>query len=431
MEKKTDVLVIGSGLAGLSFALKVAPHASVTILTKRERVQSNTRWAQGGIAAAWLDDDSWQAHVEDTLIAGAGLCRREVVEHTAREARVRVEELISLGVNFDRLDHDPDQYSLHKEGGHSARRILHSKDLTGSEIMRALLAQVDQHPDIELLEHWMALDLITAGWTARRDGRLPPIPDRVQGCYALNTRTKEVHAFSAKVVALCAGGAGKVYLYTSNPDVATGDGIAMAYRAGAEVANMEFVQFHPTCLYHPDARNFLISEALRGEGGRLRLKSGERFMARYDDRMELAPRDIVARSIDAELKRTGNECVYLDMSHLAPATVKRKFPNIYARCKQYGIDISTDPIPVVPAAHYMCGGVKTDLKGESAIQNLFAIGETACTGLHGANRLASNSLLEACVFAHHAAEEVIARLPELSEPQPLPSWDPGHASESD
>lgn len=431
MQQKTDVLVVGSGLAGLLFALKVAPHARVTILTKRERIQSNTRWAQGGIAAAWLEDDSWQNHVQDTLVAGAGLCRREIVEMTAQDARARVEELISLGVSFDRRDDHPDQYSLHKEGGHSTRRILHSKDLTGAEIMRALLAQIDAHPDIELLEHWMGIDLITEAWSARRSNGLPPIPDRVLGCYALHTTSGEVRTFSARAVALCAGGAGKVYLYTSNPDVATGDGIAMAWRAGAAVANMEFVQFHPTCLYHPDARNFLISEALRGEGGTLRLKNGERFMARYDERMELAPRDIVARSIDAELKRTGNDCVYLDMSHLSAEKIKSKFPNIHANCLRFGIDITRDPIPVVPAAHYMCGGVQTDANGESSIQNLFAIGETACTGLHGANRLASNSLLEACVFAHRAAAELTARLDDLPEAVDLPAWDAGSAAEPD
>ncbi len=429
---KTDVLVIGSGLAGLLFALKVAPHARVTILTKGQRIQSNTRWAQGGIAAAWLEDDSWQAHVSDTLIAGAGLCRRDVVEFTASNARRAVEELISRGVNFDRWEEDPSQYSLHREGGHSARRILHSKDLTGGEIMRALLEQIDAHPDIVLREHAIAVDLITAGSVARLSGELPPIPDRVLGCYALHTDTNQVETYSARAVALCSGGAGKVYLYTSNPDVATGDGIAMAWRAGAQIANMEFVQFHPTCLYHPDARNFLISEALRGEGGRLRLKDGERFMARYDaERMELAPRDIVARSIDAELKRTGSECVYLDMTHLPSETIRHKFPNIYTRCLEFGIDITTSMIPVVPAAHYFCGGVRTDLKAESSIENLFAIGETSCTGLHGANRLASNSLLEAAVFAHRAAEEVVSRLADLPAPGELPPWDEGHAAEPD
>ena len=431
MEKQTDVLVIGSGLAGLLFALKVAPHASVTILTKRQRIQGSTRWAQGGIAAAWLDEDSWQDHVQDTLVAGGNLCRREVVEHALKEAHVRVQELIDRGVIFDRLESDPSRYSLHKEGGHSQRRILHSKDLTGAEIMRALLEQVDQHANIQIVEHCMAVDLITEGSIARRKNELPPVPDRVVGCYALHTQSGEVSTFSAKIVALCAGGAGKVYLYTSNPDVATGDGMAMAWRAGAQIANMEFVQFHPTCLYHPDARNFLISEALRGEGGRLRLRNGERFMKRYDERLELAPRDIVARSIDSELKRTGEECVYLDMSHLEPEVIKRKFPNIYKNCLNFGIDISTDLIPVVPAAHYFCGGVRTDLNAESSIENLFAIGETSCTGLHGANRLASNSLLEAAVFAHHGAQTVIERLPTIAWADSVPSWDPGTASEPD
>ena len=431
MKHNTDFLVIGSGLAGLLFALKVAPYGSVTIVTKRDREEGSTRHAQGGIAAAWHDEDTWQAHVHDTLIAGAGLCRRETVDLTAREARDRVEELIELGVAFDRRDTHPDEYDLHREGGHSARRILHAKDLTGAEIMRALLAQVDEHPDIVVQEHWMAVDLVTEGWLARRRGELPPTPDRVVGAYVLNTASGQVETVSARVVALCAGGAGKVYLYTSNPDTASGDGVAMAYRAGASVANLEFVQFHPTCLYHPEARNFLISEALRGEGGRLRLASGERFMGRYDPRLELAPRDIVARAIDSELKRTGAECVFLDMTHLPREEIEHKFPNIHARCLDLGIDMATSPIPVVPAAHYFCGGVRADLVGETDLRNLFAIGESACTGLHGANRLASNSLLEACVFAHHAARVAAARVREDPAPVDLPDWDPGRAQEPD
>ncbi len=431
MDLRCDFLVIGSGLAGLLFALKVAPHGRVLVLSKRDAEEGSTRYAQGGIAAAWDDKDSWEAHVEDTLIAGAGLCRREVVERTAREARERVEELISLGVSFDRRDRRPEEYDLHREGGHSARRILHTKDMTGAEIMRALLEAVRASPNIELREHCMAIDLITEGWLARRKQKLPPQPDRVLGAYVLDTRASQVWTVSAPVVALCTGGAGKVYLYTSNPDTATGDGIAMAWRAGARVANMEFVQFHPTCLYHPDARNFLISEALRGEGGVLRSRKGEAFMARYDPRKELAPRDIVARAIDAELKRTGEDCAYLDMTHLSRAEIEHKFPNIDARCRELGIDMAVRPIPVVPAAHYLCGGVQTDMNGESSVLGLLAIGEAACTGLHGANRLASNSLLEAASYAHHGAALAIARRAELDHAPDLPPWDPGSAAEPD
>ena len=431
METRCDFLVIGSGLAGLLYALNVSRHGSVLLLSKREAEEGSTRYAQGGIAAAWDDKDTVEAHVEDTLVAGAGLCRRDVVEHTLRHARERVEELIQLGVSFDRRDERPAEYDLHREGGHSTRRILHAKDMTGAEIMRALLEQVRSNPNIQLSEHWMAIDLITEGWLARRAGKLPPHPDRVLGCYALDTNTGVVHTLSARVVALCTGGVGKVYLYTSNPDTATGDGIAMAWRAGARVANLEFVQFHPTCLYHPDARNFLISEALRGEGGILRGRNGEAFMARYDPRLELAPRDIVARAIDAELKRTGADCAWLDMTHLSRAEIEHKFPNIHQRCLELGIDMAVKPIPVVPAAHYLCGGVVTGLNAETDIAGLFAIGETACTGLHGANRLASNSLLEAAVFAHHGAVAAVARLAELPAPPELPDWDTGGAAAPD
>ena len=427
----TDVLIIGSGIAGLRLALSLAPKHHVTILTKRKLLNSNTRWAQGGIAAAWEDDDSWNAHVEDTLIAGAGMCRREVVEFVAKQAKQRVEELISLGVEFDRNHDDPSSYSLHREGGHSARRILHSKDLTGGEIMRALIEQVQATANIDIYEDWMAVDVITTAWLARRKSSLPSYPNRALGAYALNCETGEIRVFPAKTVVLGTGGAGKVYLYTSNPDIASGDGIAMGWRAGAAVANMEFVQFHPTCLYHPKARNFLISEALRGDGGLLRLRDGERFMLRYDERAELAPRDIVARSIDAELKRRGDPCVFLDMLHLNKEELMFRFPNIYQGCMELGIDISKEWIPVVPAAHYFCGGVLTDLNGESTVRNLFAIGETACTGLHGANRLASNSLLEAAVFAVSASHAIRARLPDIPEPYDLPEWDSQQASDPD
>jgi len=428
MQIQADILVVGSGIAGLVLALEVASEGRVIVLTKRTAEVTNTGMAQGGIAAAWLEQDSWQAHVEDTLTAGAGLCRRDVVEFVAKTARPRVEDLIRYGCNFDQ---DGGTYDLHREGGHSERRILHAKDCTGTEIMRALLEAVRAHPNIELREHRMAVDLITEGWMARSRGELPPVPDRVAGLYALDTQTGEVETYAARVVALCTGGAGKVYLYTSNPDVASGDGIAIAYRAGARVANMEFVQFHPTCLFHPEARNFLISEALRGEGGILRNGEGEAFMANYDPRKELAPRDIVARAIDAELKRRGEDCAFLDMRHMDRAALKSHFPTIYGRCMELGIDIATTPIPVVPAAHYICGGVVTDMAGETDLGSLFAVGEVACTGLHGANRLASNSLLEGAVFAHAAAARMREQLKDAPLVSDLPTWDAGTASEPD
>ena len=428
MIARSDTLVIGSGIAGLLFALKMAKQGSVLLLTKAAKRKSNTRWAQGGVAAAWLDDDSWQAHVDDTMVAGAGLCRRPVVEHVARSARAAVEGLIDYGCAFDRRE---DGYDLHREGGHSARRILHSKDNTGAEIIRALLAAVDANPAITVLENRMVVDLITEGSLARRSGGLPPTPDRVVGLYALNTETEQVETYGAKVVGLCTGGAGKVYLYTSNPDIASGDGVAIAWRAGARVANMEFVQFHPTGLYHPDARNFLISEALRGEGGILRNGSGEAFMARYDERRELAPRDVVARAIDAEIKRRGEDCAWLDMSHMDRASIEHHFPTIDAKCLSLGIDMARTPIPVVPAAHYFCGGVMTDLNAETDITNLFAIGEVASTGLHGANRLASNSLLEGAVFAQSAVEVAKERLGAATHVDDLPPWDAGTAGEPD
>jgi L-aspartate oxidase len=428
MQIQTDILVVGSGISGLIFALEMADHGQVVVLTKRKAEVTNTGLAQGGIAAAWLEDDSWQTHVEDTLVAGAGLCRRDVVEFVARDAKQRIEYLIGLGCQFDKEGGD---FDLHKEGGHSKRRILHAKDSTGAEIMRTLLLAVAAHPNIEVSEHRMAVDLITEGWVARSRGDLPPTPDKVLGLYALNTESGDVETYAARVVALCTGGAGKVYLYTSNPDVASGDGVAIAYRAGARVANMEFVQFHPTCLFHPEARNFLISEAMRGEGGILRNGSGEAFMARYDPRKELAPRDIVARAIDAELKRRGEDSAFLDMRHMDRDALQSHFPNIYGRCKELGIDIATDPIPVVPAAHYICGGVVTDKAGQTDLQNLYAIGEVACTGLHGANRLASNSLLEGAVFAHAAARQAQEQLRESEICTDLPTWDAGTASEPD
>ncbi len=425
------MLIIGSGLAGVRLALAVAGHGTVRIITKAARDEGNSRYAQGGIAAAWRESDSWERHVDDTMVAGAGLCRREVVERTAREARDRVGELIELGVEFDRWHAQPELYDLHKEGGHSKRRILHAKDLTGAEIMRALLSRVDEQPNIEILEEHIVVDLITEGWLARKRGELPPHPDRVWGAYVLDQVTDRVRAFTARVVAVCTGGSGQVYLYSSNSSVATGDGVAMCYRAGARIANMEFVQFHPTTLYQPETKPFLISEALRGEGGRLRLAGGEPFMERYDDRLELAPRDIVARAIDSELKRSGAPCVYLDMSHLDRAAVEHHFPNIDRRCLEAGIDMAVDPIPVVPAAHYQCGGVRVDANSESDVHNLFVVGEASCTGLHGANRLASNSLLEAVVFAHAAGQTIIERLADDTPIPAVPAWDPGKAVEPD
>jgi len=426
-----DFLVLGAGVAGLMFALEAAAHGRVLVVSKTDRDESNTRYAQGGIAAVWSPEDNIDAHVADTLVAGAGLCRRDAVEQTVREAPDAVRAIIDLGVRFSRREGNPDEYDLHREGGHSKRRILHADDLTGAEIVRALIAAAEAEPNITILEHHHAVDLVTQNSLARRTGAVPEETDRVIGAYLLDAESGNVNVVASRVVALCTGGAGKVYLYTSNPDIASGDGVAMAWRAGARIANMEFVQFHPTCLYHPHAKGFLISEALRGEGGKLVLHTGERFMTRYDPRGELAPRDIVARAIDAELKRRGDECVYLDMTHIDRASLQHKFPNIYARCAELGIDIATQPIPVVPAAHYFCGGVQTDLAAESSIGNLFAIGECACTGLHGANRLASNSLLEALVFARHAVRTAVARLPDIPATVDIPPWDPGRAVDSD
>lgn len=426
-----DFLVLGAGVAGLMFALQAARHGRVLVVSKTAKEESNTRYAQGGIAAVWSPEDKLEEHVEDTLVAGAGLCRRDAVEQTVREAPEAVRHLIELGVQFSRQENNPDEYDLHREGGHSRRRILHADDLTGAEIVRALIAAAEASPNIEILEHHHGVDLVTHNSLARHRGEVSDEPDRVLGAYLLDATTGEVRTVAAKVVALCTGGAGKVYLYTSNPDIASGDGVAMAWRAGARIANMEFVQFHPTILFHPHAKGFLISEALRGEGGRLVLKTGERFMPRYDPREELAPRDVVTRAIDAELKRRGDDCVFLDMTHLDRATLRHKFPNIYARCAELGIDMATTPIPVVPAAHFFCGGVQTDLSGESNIVNLFAIGEVACTGLHGANRLASNSLLEALVFARHAVDVAAGRLADLPLVDDIPPWDPGRAVDSD
>src|SRR5881275_2307293 len=397
MRHQFDYLVLGSGIAGLSFALQAARHGSVALLAKRGRSESNTAYAQGGIAAVFGPQDSFEQHIQDTLTAGGGLCREEAVRVTVTEGPARVRQLIDLGAEFTR-DASEFGYHLTREGGHSQRRVVHAADLTGMEVERTLL-QAAADAGVQFFEDHHAIDFILAS-------RLGAPAERVLGAYALDNRSGQVHSFVAKTVLLATGGAGKVYLYTTNPDVATGDGLAMAHRAGAAVANLEFIQFHPTCLYHPEAKNFLISEAVRGEGGILKLPNGERFMQRHDPRGELAPRDVVARAIDFEIKKHGIDCVYLDITHKGAAFIREHFPTIYARCLEFGIDMTRQPIPVVPAAHYTCGGVLTDLAGRTRVAGLYALGETACTGLHGANRLASNSLLECLVFSEAAAARV-------------------------
>jgi L-aspartate oxidase len=424
-QKNFDFLIIGSGMAGLTFALKTARLGTVAIITKKQRAESNTNYAQGGIAAVMADDDSFDLHVNDTLNAGAGLCKEDAVRTIVGEGPALVRELIERGVRFTAGEKPDQQFDLGREGGHSKRRILHAGDITGHEIERALLHAVASEPKISVFEDVLAVDLITSR-KLKLDGE-----KRCFGCYALNEKTKEVEVFAATTTLLATGGCGKVYLYTSNPDIASGDGVAMAYRAGASIANMEFIQFHPTCLYHPRAKSFLISEAVRGEGALLRGANGERFMDRYDAQAELAPRDIVARAIDAEMKKTGADCVWLDISHRDGEFIKERFPNIYARCLEFGFDMTREAIPVVPAAHYQCGGVVTNVDGETGIAGLFAAGEVGCTGLHGANRLASNSLLEALVVAHRAAEKVQTQFSANKAPVDLPAWQSGKAENLD
>jgi L-aspartate oxidase len=393
---ESDFLVIGSGIAGLSFALKASRLGSVNVITKKKEVDTATNLAQGGIAAVLHGDDCFENHVQDTLKAGDGLCDENVVRMVVENGPARIRELIDLGVKF--VKEKDGRLSLGREGGHSKRRVAHAYDLTGKEIERALVESVAQNKDISLYENNMCIDLLTED---KNDLNSAAYQKRCVGCTVLDEKGS-VQIFLAKIVVLCTGGAGKVYLYTSNPDIATGDGVAIAYRAGAEVGNMEFVQFHPTCLYHHQAKNFLISEAVRGEGAVLVNERNQRFLEKYEpDQMELATRDKVARAIDTEMKRTGADCVYLDIRHKKREFLENRFPTIFEKCLSLGIDISQQPIPVVPAAHYLCGGVKTDIHGRTNIENLFALGETSCTGLHGGNRLASNSLLEAVVYAEN------------------------------
>lgn len=422
--KQFDVLIIGSGAAGLSLALRLPESISIAVIAKRQLSEGNTYYAQGGISAVLDVEDSIDSHVEDTLDAGAGLCDAQTVRLVVEKGPENIQWLLDEGVDFTRDTPAGSGYHLTREGGHSHRRVIHAADATGQEVESRLESQVKARRNISLFEEHNAIDLIM--------GAKQGIPENpCLGAYILNKKTNRVETFTARFTVLATGGASKVYLYTSNPDVSTGDGIAMAWRAGCRVANMEFIQFHPTCLYHPHAKSFLITEALRGEGGKLLLPDGTRFMPRFDKRAELAPRDIVARAIDHEMKRIGADCLYLDISHKPGEFIREHFPNIYAKCLEFGIDITTDPIPVVPAAHYTCGGVITDLKARTDVPNLFAIGETSYTGLHGANRMASNSLLECLVYAQQAALDIEQRLPSAAALPEVMPWDESRVTDSD
>lgn len=429
--KQFDVVVIGSGAAGLTLSLALAEQASVAIISKSELSEGSTYYAQGGIAAVLDAADSIDAHTADTLVAGAGLCHEDAVRFTVERSREAIEWLITQGVAFtresnqspkDRYNESNNDYHLAREGGHSSRRIIHAADATGKAVSETLVERLQEHRSIVTYEHHVAIDVVV-----ERDNPTPTC----SGVYVLNGETNKVETFHARFVVIATGGASKAYLYTSNPDGASGDGIAMAWRAGCRVANMEFNQFHPTCLYHPEAKSFLITEAVRGEGGKLLLPNGEPFMYRFDERGELAPRDIVARAIDHEMKRLGSDCVYLDISHRDPEFIQSHFPTIYQRCLDLGIDICKQPIPVVPAAHYTCGGVMVDKRGSTDVKHVYAIGETSFTGLHGANRMASNSLLECIVFAHAAAESILTEINSTEWQHPPRLWDETQVTDSD
>ncbi|MGO1296551.1 MAG: L-aspartate oxidase [Vibrio sp.] len=424
-EHQCDVLVVGSGAAGLSLALRLAKNCHVIVLSKGPLSEGSTYYAQGGIAAVFDEDDSIDSHVQDTLIAGDGLCEEESVRFIAENARECVQWLIDGGVPFDRLDNQQDnlpRYHLTREGGHSHRRILHAADATGMAIQSSLQDNVQKQDNIDIFERHNVLDLITESIDGEKS---------VRGAYVWNRQDEHVETIKAKFVVLATGGASKVYQYTSNPDISSGDGIAIAWRAGCRVANLEFNQFHPTCLYHPDARNFLLTEALRGEGAFLRRADDSRFMLEFDERAELAPRDVVARAIDYEMKRLGADCMYLDITHKPAEFIAKHFPMIHARLLDLGIDMTKEPIPIVPAAHYTCGGVMVDRNGHTDIANLYAIGEVSYTGLHGANRMASNSLLECVVYAWSAAKHIVNRLANVTMPTALPPWDESQVSCSD
>lgn len=433
MIRKADFLIIGSGIAGLSYALKVAKFGKVIIITKKKIQQSNTALAQGGVASVFSKIDSFDLHIKDTLAAGDGLCNKDVAKMVVEGGPERIKELVEQGADFNKQSSDEYDFALGQEGGHSVKRIVYAQDLTGKEIEDTLVKNVENNANITILEDHIAVDLITFSSSIRSGLIVTEQENYCCGAYVLNKRTGEIETFYCAITLLATGGASKVYLYTSNPDIATGDGIAMAYRAGALVANLEFVQFHPTCLYHPEAKNFLISEAVRGEGAFLIDSKGKRFMHKYTKDLELACRDVVARAIDSELKKTGADSVFLDISHKDSGFIKKRFPNIYSKCLEYGIDMTKDPIPVVPAAHYMCGGVATDLNGKTDVQRLYAVGETACTGLHGANRLASNSLLEALVYSHKAYLSSVKEFDSIGNKitATLDQWDEIDTTDSD
>ncbi|MGQ4276014.1 L-aspartate oxidase [Pseudidiomarina sp. E22-M8] len=425
IDYQCDVLIIGSGAAGLTLALHLADHANVIVLSKGPLTEGSTYYAQGGIAAVFDEDDSIESHIQDTLVAGAGLCDPDAVAYTTSNARKGLQWLIDLGVGFDRVDaaDSASKFHLNQEGGHSHRRILHAADATGKAVQTTLVGKVKAHSNIRILERYNAVDLITNRQTLKQQ--------QVYGAYIWNRAAERVETVAAKFVALATGGASKVYQYTSNPDVASGDGIAMAWRAGCRVANMEFNQFHPTCLFHPNAHSFLLTEALRGEGALLKRPDGTRFMPDFHEAAELAPRDVVARAIDYEMKRLGADCMYLDISHQAADFIREHFPTIHDKCLGLGIDITHEAMPVVPAAHYTCGGVMTDLRAQTDLPHLYAIGEVACTGLHGANRMASNSLLECVVFAQAAAEHICTKLATAQLHLDLPGWDESKVTNSD